>query len=164
MCECVHTYSVCMALRDEKVPLAMVWSLLSYSDSRLRLWRSWNASTRRHAILLAFSNLKWQNKGERERVGEMEMKAHPVIVLWRVFQMVQVSEDGFQSWCLNSDDNVWGKHFSAEYRWDANATDFVLVCVFLLTVAAEKTAPQRVLWRSLWFCSHIVPCRKQMQH
>lgn len=52
------TYSVCMALSDAKVPLAMVWSLLSYSDRRLRLWRSWKASTRRHAILFAFSNLK----------------------------------------------------------------------------------------------------------
>lgn len=55
---CVCAHSVCMALSDEKVPLAMVCSLLSYSESRLRLWRSWKASTRRHAILLAFSSLR----------------------------------------------------------------------------------------------------------
>lgn len=63
---CIFTYSVCMALNEEKVPLAMVWSLLSYSESRLRLWRSWNASTRRHAILLAFNSLENKQKGQAE--------------------------------------------------------------------------------------------------
>lgn len=71
-CLCILTYSVCMDLNDEKVPLAMVWSLLSYSESKLRLWRSWNASTRRHAILLAFNNL----------------------VIKMVIQMLQVTDDG----------------------------------------------------------------------
>lgn len=46
-----------MARRGEKVPLAMVWSLLSYKERRFRLCRSWKASTRRQFILLAFNNL-----------------------------------------------------------------------------------------------------------
>lgn len=51
------TYMVWMARRGEKVPLAMVWSLLSYKERRFRLCRSWKASTRRQFILLAFNNL-----------------------------------------------------------------------------------------------------------
>lgn len=52
-----HTYKVWIARRGEKVPFAMVWSLLSYKERRFKLCRSWKASTRRQLILLAFSNL-----------------------------------------------------------------------------------------------------------
>ena len=52
-----ETHSVCMDLSEEKVPLAIVCSLLSYRESRLRFCRSWKASTRKQFILFAFSNL-----------------------------------------------------------------------------------------------------------
>lgn len=57
MIQTACTYMVWMARRGEKVPLAMVWSLLSYKERRFRLCRSWKASTRRQFILLAFNNL-----------------------------------------------------------------------------------------------------------
>ena len=67
-------HRVWMARSEEKVPLAMVWSLLSYRERRLRLWRSWKASTRRQLILLAFRSLwdpKRINTLRRKRMGDL---------------------------------------------------------------------------------------------
>lgn len=131
-----------MARSDEKVPLAMVCSLLSYSESRLRLWRSWNASTRRQAILLAFSNLKDTAKWRRRLIL--------LSLLDKYFQCYG-SVAMAQSQCLHADNDVLSKKHRREYQWDG------------LTRAAEKTVPRTVLWKSLWSCSHIVPCKNTKQ-
>lgn len=61
------THSVWIARSEVKVPLARVWILLSYSDSRERFCRSWKALARTQWILLAFSNLKaWTNTWKEE--------------------------------------------------------------------------------------------------
>lgn len=46
-----------MARREVKVPLARLWILLSYRESRERFCRSWKASGRMQLILLAFKSL-----------------------------------------------------------------------------------------------------------
>lgn len=46
-----------MARREVKVPLARLWILLSYRESRERFCRSWKASGRMQLILLAFRSL-----------------------------------------------------------------------------------------------------------
>lgn len=51
------THRVCIARSEVKVPLARVWILLSYRDSRERFCRSWKALARTQWILLAFSKL-----------------------------------------------------------------------------------------------------------
>lgn len=61
------THRVCMARSEVKVPLAKVWILLSYSDSRERFCRSWKALARTQWILLAFSKLQvWTNTWKEE--------------------------------------------------------------------------------------------------
>lgn len=47
-----------MARREVKVPLARLWILLSYRESRERFCRSWKASGRMQLILLAFKSLR----------------------------------------------------------------------------------------------------------
>lgn len=65
------THSVWIARSEVKVPLARVWILLSYSDSRERFCRSWKALARTQWILLAFSNLKaWTQHAGGGRKGE----------------------------------------------------------------------------------------------
>lgn len=46
-----------MARSEVKVPLARLWILLSYRESRERFCRSWKASGRMQLILLAFKSL-----------------------------------------------------------------------------------------------------------
>lgn len=60
------THRVCIARSEVKVPLARVWILLSYSDSRERFCRSWKALARTQWILLAFSNLDKHMEGRRK--------------------------------------------------------------------------------------------------
>lgn len=50
------TYSVWMDFKYSNVPLANDCKLLSYSDNKLRLCKSRNASRRMHSISLAFSS------------------------------------------------------------------------------------------------------------
>lgn len=50
------TYNVWMDFKYSNVPLASDCKLLSYSDSKLRLCKSRNASRRMHSISLAFSS------------------------------------------------------------------------------------------------------------
>lgn len=58
--ECAHRrpHSVWMLCSELKVPLARLWILLSYSDSRAKFSRSLNTMARIQWILFAFSNLQ----------------------------------------------------------------------------------------------------------
>lgn len=137
-----------MARREAKVPLAKVWILLSYRDSRERFCKSWNALARTQCILLALSSL---GRGEETRhteknrlMGEVQNKTNST-------GKVKFSQ-------IDTDSSVhYGYHLNQVYGiyiYLLGIQDFVK-----LTAAVGHRGRQTLLWATRWSYSHTVPWR-----